>query len=355
MEEENMIKKSLLVLMVLAMSFFVVGYGIPQAQAADQKPIELRMAHTNPSGTAPDLAAKEWVKLVEKKANGTLKINIYPSSTLAKIADEYDGVVNGVIDIGWNTATPNAARFPMLQVTTLPMVGIHDAPTGSKALNELYRRTDYLKKEFADTKVLFFHTESGNTNFGGTKKAIRTLEDMKGLKMRAAPGSQTEFLKNAGALPIAIPITEAYESVERGVLDGYIFAWGAVKAFRLYEVTKYFSSVNFYTAPFWVVMNKKAFANLPPDAQKAIDECSGDVGAAIYAKHMDNDEELGLEAVRKLKKEIYTLPPAEEKRWTEAAMKTWETWVADQSKQGRPAKEVLETYRKLLTEYKGIK
>jgi TRAP-type C4-dicarboxylate transport system substrate-binding protein len=355
MEEENMIKKSLLALMVLAMSVVLVGYGTPQAQAADKKPIELRMAHTNPSGTAPDLAAKEWVRLVEQKANGTLKINIYPASTLAKIADEYDGVVNGIIDIGWNTATPNAARHPMLQVTSLPMIGIQDAPTGSKALNELYKRTDYLKKELSDTRVLFLHTESGNTNFGGMKKAIRTIEDMKGLKIRAAPGSQTEFLKSVGAMPIPIPITEAYESIERGVLDGYIFAWGAVKAFRLYEVTRNFSSVNFYTAPFWMVMNKNAYANLPPEAQRAIDACSGDVGAAIYAKHMDRDEELGIEAVTKLKKEIHKLPPAEEKRWTEAAMKTWETWVADQTKQGRPAREVLDTYRKLLVQYKGWK
>ena len=348
-----MFKRSLSIVMVPALLLLVFGFGSPEAQAAAQKPIELKMAHTNPPGTAPDLAAKEWVKLVEQKAKGLLKITIYPSSTLAKVQDEYDGVVNGVIDIGWNTATPNAARHPMLQVSSLPMIGITDAPTGSKALNELYRKTDYLKKEFADTKVLFFHTESGNTNFGGVKKPYRTLEDLKGQKMRAAPGSQTEFLKSVGALPIAIPITEAYESIERGVLDGYIFAWGAVKAFRLYEVTKHFTSVNFYTAPFWMVMNKKAFANLPPDAQKAIEECSGDVGAAIYAKHMDHDEELGLEAVKKMKKEINQLPPAEEKRWMEASMKTWEAWVADQSKQGRPAREVLDMYRKLLAEAKG--
>ncbi|MEW6667155.1 MAG: TRAP transporter substrate-binding protein [Thermodesulfobacteriota bacterium] len=347
-----MFKRSSWVLMVLAISVFVCGFGAQELQAADPKPIELRFAHTNPPGTAPDLAAKEWIKLVEQKAKGRLKITIYPASTLAKITDEYDGIVNGVIDLGWNTSTPNAARFPMLQVTTLPMVGIPSSAVGSKALNELYRTTDYLKKEFSDTKVLFFHTETGNTNFGSTKKPIRTLEDLKGLKVRAAPGSQTEFLKSVGALPVPIPITEAYESIERGVLEGYIFAWAAVKAFRLHEVTKYFTTVRFYTASFWAVMNQKVFANLPADARKAIDECSGDVGAEIYSRHMTKDEEMGLETVKKMKKEIYSLPPEEEKRWAEVAMKTWETWVADQSKQNRPAREVLDTYRKLLAEAK---
>ena len=68
---------------------------------------------------------------------------------------------------------------------------------------------------------------------------------------------------------------DVYQSLERGILDGYIFEFTGLEAFRLPEVTNHYTEVRFYAGAFVIGMNQESFDALPPDLQQIIEEESG--------------------------------------------------------------------------------
>ena len=83
---------------------------------------------------------------------------------------------------------------------------------------------------------------------------------------------QSATVKALGGSPVTMPITEAYTSLEKGVVDGILTAFTAMKSFRLYGVTKYSISMGLNASPFCVAMNQKKFDSLPPDIQKIFEK-----------------------------------------------------------------------------------
>ena len=110
-----------------------------------------------------------------------------------------------------------------------------------------------------------------------TKKALRTLEDFKGQTIRA-PGRMAEVISALGGTPAPTSITETYDAIAKGVIQGVFVGGEGVKTFRFGDV------VNFVTNswnigpsyPFYVVMNKRKYEKLSPNARSVIDGLSGE-------------------------------------------------------------------------------
>ena len=104
-------------------------------------------------------------------------------------------------------------------------------------------------------------------------KPVKKLEDMKGLKLRGH-GTSALFQKALGATPVAKPMPECYQMIQKGVVEGASYPFEANKGWRLGEVTNYataaFSAA--YTTTFFVVMNKDKWNGLPDDIKKIISE-----------------------------------------------------------------------------------
>ena len=111
----------------------------------------------------------------------------------------------------------------------------------------------------------------------GTNKAVRSIEDLKGLKIRALSGSPTEMLKSLGGYPILMSPGDIYTSMERNLIDGWMFSWEGCMGQRLQDVTTYFTTANTYEAALCLLMNQTAWDNLPSDIQKIIEEHNGNI------------------------------------------------------------------------------
>jgi TRAP-type C4-dicarboxylate transport system substrate-binding protein len=172
------------------------------------------------------------------------------------------------------------------------------------------------------------------------------MADMKGLKIRGAGAVQSAFIKGLGGTPVTLPITEVYTSMEKGVLDGVLTAFTAMRSFRLYDVSKYSIRAGLTAAPMAVAMNKKTWNSLPPDIQKILNnlrrryafECAG-----IY----DEDLEKALKLGQSKGKVIYPLAAAELAKWKEKAEPSYDKWVADMKAKGLPGEELLGAVRQL--------
>jgi TRAP-type C4-dicarboxylate transport system substrate-binding protein len=316
--------------------------------AAQDKPIELRFSSWVGVGHGHHTGVMvPWAKMIEEKSGGRLKVTIYPGGTLGKPADHFDLVKNGIADMGFAAPGYTPGRFPRITVTELPLL-FKTAKGGSQAVWSLF--DTYFQKEFSGVKVLWIWVHPPG-QFHLAKKPVQVLEDLAGLKIRAATPMTAEMVKSLGATPVNIAAPETYNALERGVVDGTIFPWEAISSFKLAEVLRHHVVVNLYVAPLITIMNQRTYDNLPPDLRQVIDDLSGAWGAEFNGAVWDRNEEDGIAAAREAGATIYTVPSEERQRWATRLKPVEEGWVKSMEGKGLPGQQLLSDLRAAIMRY----
>ncbi len=311
--------------------------------------IELKLHHHDPPTATVAKSLEAWAKRVEDRCDGKVKITIYPSATLGSAKDAYDMVKTGVCDIAWGFTGFFPGVFPVTEGLSLPMLGVENCMQGSMIMMDMFENTDYLTKEYSQVKVLYVQGLSAYP-IATNKKEVKTIEDLKGLKLRAPGGPPTTFLKNVGAAPMNIPSPELYTSLERSVIDGYVFDWTGIAAFKLQEQTKYILDCGISTAASWNAMNLDKWNSLPDDVKAAFEAESGMEGVKEISTYWDNAKNELASTV--FKDKISTLSPEEKARWQEQANKVAQDWIKEMDSKGYKGQEIYNKYVELAAKYK---
>jgi len=199
-------------------------------------------------------------------------------------------------------------------------------------------------------KVLWlFHTAPFQVHT--TRKPVKTLEDLAGMKLRSGGGQVAAVVKQLGAIPVTMAAPESYNALERGVVDGTVFPWEAIFGFKLYEVIKYHTVVNLNVATFFITMNLKKYESLSPDLKKVIDDLSGVWGAEFTGAAWDKGEEEGIAAAKQAGATTYTLPPAELQRWSQKVKPAEDEWIASMEAKRLPGRQLLVDLRELIAKF----
>ena len=317
---------------------------------AAQADSSLRLAHFMPAQSwQQDDMFLAWAKAVEEASGGTIKTTVFPAQTLGKAPAGYDNAKNGIADIAWTVQGYTAGRFPLSQIVELP--GLFDtAEVGSCAFQKLYD-SGALADEYKDTHVLYVHTHApGQLHM--RDKPVKSLADLKGMKLRRPTTVIGTLLTELGAEPVGLPAPRIYESLERGVIDGYMITWESVVAFRIAELTKYHTDFGFYSLAFVTTMNKAKYNALSPEEKKAIDENSGMKWSLVAGRGYDKAD---AEALVELKKssEIYDIPAAERPEWEAAAKRATEIYLSELDSKGLPGTETYEKVKGYVAECKA--
>jgi TRAP-type C4-dicarboxylate transport system substrate-binding protein len=188
-----------------------------------------------------------------------------------------------------------------------------------------------MSKQFAENKVLLIHT-SDPFLIISTKKQIKTLEDIKGMKIRVVGGAMVDAMKAIGGTPMFIPMPDNYIAMQKGTVDGVGATWEAIQAFRLHEVGKYVTvNLPLGASYFAIVMNNKTWASLPKDIQDAIMSVSGLKGSKFFGKNFFDSAKAEVPKVAKkggYDLSVYSLPESERERWIKVAGKpVLDSWV----------------------------
>jgi TRAP-type C4-dicarboxylate transport system substrate-binding protein len=307
--------------------------------------IKLTLADQNAAiAWGPVHALQPWVREIEEATKGKLKIDIYPSQTLAKGPDIWNAVKTGVADMGWCFHGYWPDMTPLADVITLPSLPIKSAEKGSEVLWKLYEKFPAIQNHFKDVHVLQLWI-SDPYFLNTTKKQVKTLEDIKGLKIRVTGGPPTEQMKALGGIPVLIPMPDTYLSLDKGVIDGMAAPWEPLHGFRLYEVIKYCTLVPLHATYFSMTMNKQKWESLPKDIQEAMTSVSGLEGSKFWGRNFFDTAEAGvLELTKKTGYGMvkYTLPPEEVERWTKVSEPLWKDWIKKMEGKGySEAKQIL--------------
>ena len=299
---------------------------------------QLTYANFFPPTHVQSQLAESWCKEVEKRTNGEVSIKYFPAGTLTKGPQTYDGVVQGLADIGMTVLAYSRGRFTVAAGIDLPMgykSGVQATAIANKVLAE------FEPKEFKDSKIMFLHAH-GPGLIHTRNKGVAKLEDLKGLKLR---GTGTSGLVQAalGASPVGKSMRECYQMLQKGVVDGSSHPVEANKGWKLGEVVKYVTE-NYstaYTTTFAVFMNKKKWAKLSPAAQKAIT----DINAEWSVKHgeaWDAADKAGLEFFKSKGGKIISQSDEESKKWEAAVQPVIEGYIKKAGSKGVDGKAVVD-------------
>lgn len=323
---------------VVMILIFLVLSGSSLVTAADV--IKLKAANYIPVTHKHSLLMAEFCEQVKNKSNGRLEITYYPGGTLLNPVKMYDGLVTGIADIGYSHAAYTRGRFPVTEVFSEPL-GFPSGWVASQVTNEFYKK--YAPKEWNEVQVLYLST-SGPLVLLTVNKAVRTLEDLKGMKIRAT-GQMSDIIKALGAIPVPLEMSDVYDALRRAVIDGISVDLSTLKYWKFSEVVKYVTA-NWQLGsgyPFYVVMNKKKWNALPDDLKKIVTETASEIAEKHHVSWNDMDLE-GKAALKNAGGEVLTLPDAEAARWVKAVEPVLDSYKKTMASKGYSEAQVSEWY-----------
>jgi len=319
------LKKQLMVFgvsLALVFSFALSGHA---------ETITLRFAQQNPdTGLSTINAVEPWLRQVEEASGGKIKIVAYHGQTLARGRDMWNAVKMGITDIGWCFHGYWPGLTPLTDVISMPGLPFQTAEKGSEVLWKLYEQFPEIQNEFKDVKVLLFYTSEPYTLIT-RNKPVKTIEDLRGLKLRMTGGPPTDMVRALGGTPMLIPMPDNYMALSQGVIDGMGAPWEAVHVWRFYEVVNYYTEVPFPAVYFSIAMNKNKWNSLPKDTQDAIMSVSGLQGSKFWGrKFMDDMRASALQVITEQGQgdNVFSLSDQERERWIKTgAEPIWKDWV----------------------------
>jgi len=327
--------KKMLWMAALVFAFSLVGLACPPGYA-QEKAITLNFANFFPAEHPIPLLMNEWCKEVEKRTNGRVKVTQFPGGILTPSAQTYASVIGGVADVGLSFNAYTKGRFPLTDLLTQPL-GCKDGYQGMMLANAFYKK--FKPKEFDQVKVIFMQNSPPQAL--ATKMPIRTLEDLKGIKTRAGGGVEASILQALGAVPVALPMPDVYDALQKGVVNAFMGSTEALKAWKLAEVLNY---VTYFDSRAngagYVVMNKDKWNAIPPDAQKAIDEINEEYAeklAKLWSKLSKGGEEFFIQKGGK----VSVLSKEENARLKERVSPVVDAYVKELNSKGLPGDEAL--------------
>lgn len=294
----------------------VWAIGAQTGVATAQDVIKLKLAHFLPTANGIHSEFLEpWARDLESCSNGKVAIEIFPAGTqLGNIAKLHDEVRAGIVDIAHGLHGIPDGRFRRTRIADLPFTfGSSDSAT--RALWGLYPK--YFQDEYKGLKVLALHAHNpGQIHTASTP--VRTLDDMKGLRLRFPSGAVRAMLGTLGATPVGMPPGAVYENTQKGVIDGAAFTWDTMKSFNLVEVMNYHTDVKVYNVTFWFAMNEKKYNALPKEVQICVDSLSGDNLIPKIGPWWDAWDKEGRDLLETAGHEIITLDDAARQEWVDA-------------------------------------
>jgi len=256
--------------------------------------------------------------------------------------------VNGVADLGLSCFAYTRGRFPVLEAFELPGITYNNSKVASQVAWEGVQQLN--PAEVQDTKLMMvLATGPGDLM---TKVPVKSLNDLRGLSIRAT-GLSAKTLETLGATPVAMPQSETYESLSKGVVKGNLGPVEVLKGWKNAEVTGYVTKTPFlYNTLFFLTMNLDKWNSLSPDVQQAIldvnEQYFQDVAMGLWDKQ---NEDAIKWAVEEKGNQIIHLSDEEAAKWINLVKPIQDDFVARMNEKGFKGQEILDTVKNLADQY----
>jgi TRAP-type transport system periplasmic protein len=300
---------------------------------------EIRFSSPSPPHTSYNVNVLEpWVTKVNAAAKGAIEIKLIEGFSLANQRNIYDRVVTDVVQMGWAIQSFFPGKFPRSEVAELPLV--YDASTeGSLALWRMFA-SGLIAPEYQPVHVITLFAYPQNTLHA--TKPIKTLDDLKGVKIGAFGALRMKLVEAMGATPISVPPPQLYQSMSRGLITAMVMGYSAFPTFKLQEVTKFHLDVPLGGQPGMVFMNKDAYAKLPAAGKRAIDDNTGEAFSRLWGRVAEGQLVAGRQLAEKTGQQVFNkISAADRALWATRFEPVYAAWA----KSTPDGAKVLATFR----------
>jgi tripartite ATP-independent transporter DctP family solute receptor len=284
-----------------------------------EAPIVIRTTHNEGPDSTWNKAVMKFEELAESYTNGKVDVQIYPNGALSNgdnllMAQQ---VANGTLEM-ITLSGSFWPRFKLPELAYFQLPFLFDSTDQAFALyrgpetREVMKKWDTIGVKMVDVWTRAYAVISNN------KRPIKTQEDLKGLRMRGSEaGLVYETWKLLGASSVPISFGELYTALQLGTADGQMNPFGTMYGVKLNEVQKYMTESTWYPGNVTVNFNKAFWDKLPSDTQRALEKSAIEAGNYFKAIEASSEKEYAGRMVKESNVQLYTLPPAENKRWKE--------------------------------------
>lgn len=259
------------------------------------EPVTLKLSHQFPAATTTEgdfrgQIAERFKAEVEKRSNGSIKVEIYPSSSLMKPKEQYDGLLTGAIDLSIYPLDYAGGKVPQYGITLMPALVQNHAQAQAWKDAEIGKKIDELTQKNG-VKILTWVWNAGA--IGSVGEPITGPDDITaGMKTRAAGKLVEEMLASAGAGITSMASSEIYSAMQTGVLDAAITSASSFGSFKLYEVVKSYTTSEKNT--FWfmfqpMIISMKTWEKLSPEQQEIVAGVGADLQQFAYDASKQDD------------------------------------------------------------------
>ena len=321
----------------LVVLMFVLAFLFSVSSVTCADVIKLKLANYFPTTHMNSVMLAKYCEELNKKLAGKVEITQYTGGTLLTAPKMAAGVATGIADIGFSHCSYTRGRFPVMEIMELPL-GFPSPWIAGHVSNDFYNK--FKPKEWDGYHLIVFSTSPVNV-LQTLSKPVRTLEDLKGMKIRGT-GRIGDIAKALGAVPMPIEIVDTYEALRRSVVEGNFGPLEQLKGFKIGEIEKYVTASWKIGSvfSFYLVMNKAKWDSLPADVQKIITEYSVNDFLPRWLVEWNAIDIEGREWFLKQGGQVLPISDAESARWVKAAEPVVGDFKKDMVAKGYKAKEI---------------
>lgn len=203
----------------------------------------------------------EFAKKVAEETDGAIEFNVFSAGSLLPPASSLQGVRDGVAQVTYHAGTYTPSELPIANLIGDMAFYNTDPLVMAFASTEFGLTNPEQQAEWKTNGVVYGGGYSTSEYFMQCNTPIRTLEDIKGKRLRMAGGAWSRFAEHVGAVPVSIPSSEMYTGLDAGSLDCAVAAADALDSFSLKDVVtdmntlpigNYYAGFEWgYNVPFW--------------------------------------------------------------------------------------------------------
>lgn len=344
--------------MVFVLILGITGCGSKKDEAAktgpskEVKPIVLTYSSYAPEKGNAEQSHLWFMDQVEKRTNGRVTFKKHFNGTLTNAMETLPSLRTGAVDLATPAPTFYPDEFPIASMFNGTRI-VKDWEPAIKAIYKMYFNdgeiTEILRKEAEKQNIKILAWDPMQYTFFTSNKKVEKLDDLKGLRMRAAGTWDAAFLKKLGIIPVNVGPAEVYDSLSRGMIDGMPMSTDWIIILRLHEVLKHASFVDGSIGTRVLAINLDTWNKLPPDVKKVMEDLIPEThrfGIDNLKKMLQNDKEVLTKAGVK----FADVDPKDQKRieqiWLEVVK---EVWLPKMKQKGieKEATKVLDHYLEL--------
>lgn len=305
--------------------------------------VTLKYGHYFPIDDLQGQVAEKWASLVEEKSDGSIEVEIYPNEQLVKGKEGFQSTANGIVDL-YPVLTPYIGG-------QIPLVSAFDFPFPPASY------TDEVLAEFVDEanplieeemtrnglKSLGAIASTGSTSIYSTKP-VRSMEDLKGLKIRGPGGLADEALSLLGASVTFLSASEQYMALQTGTVDGVGTTYTSFDSLNLHEVAPYWTNIDVIRSPYFLIMNNAVWESLSESQQDILIEATEEAREWGFNEAAEIEKELADTARENVEEEI-ELSDEELEKWIDEMEPLFDHYLEENGEKGKEFLEIYEKYR----------